>query len=42
MTIKGPGRTLHHGPSMISPLYDWYETHRGERTERKIAQRLIE
>ena len=40
LTAKELGRRLHRDASMISRLYGWYETHRDEPTEKKIARVL--
>jgi REP element-mobilizing transposase RayT len=37
LTTKELGRRLHRDASMISRLYAWYEAHRDERIEKKIA-----
>jgi REP element-mobilizing transposase RayT len=40
VTAKELGRRLHRDPSMISRLDAWYEGHRDERTEKKLAKSL--
>ncbi len=40
LTTKELGRRLNRDPSMISRLYAWYETHRDEPTEKKLARML--
>jgi len=41
LTAKELGRRLHRDASMISRLYGWYETHRDEPTEKKLARVLV-
>jgi chromosomal replication initiation ATPase DnaA len=41
LTVKELGRRLNRDPSIISRLYAWYETHRGEPTEKKLARLLM-
>jgi REP element-mobilizing transposase RayT len=40
LTTKELGRRLNRDPSMISRLYAWYETHRDEPTEKRLARML--
>jgi REP element-mobilizing transposase RayT len=40
LTAKELGRRLHRDASMISRLHAWYETHRDERTENRLARML--
>ena len=40
LTAKELGQRLYRDASMISRLYAWYETHRDERTEKKLARTL--
>lgn len=41
LTAKELGRRLHRDASMISRLHGWYETHRDEPTEKKLARVLV-
>ena len=41
LTTKVLGRRLNRDPSMISRLSAWYETHRDESVEKKLARVLI-
>lgn len=40
LTTKELGRRLNRDPSMISRLSAWYETHRDEATEKRLARML--
>jgi chromosomal replication initiation ATPase DnaA len=41
LTAKELGRRLNRDASMISRLYAWYETHRDEPAEKKLARVLM-
>ena len=40
LRTKDLGRRLHRDGSMISRLYGWYQAHRDQPTEEKLARKL--